>query len=90
MAGVLLSFIRFVGEYTTSVYLYTVSNKPISIAMVNAIFEYEIGLAMAYGVLVIALTLILSTVITKLSNIEHIQLWELNKIELVYFFQWIA
>jgi len=55
-AGMLLVFIRSIGEYSISVYLYTVSNKPISIAMVNGIFEYEIGLAMAYGTLVLLLT----------------------------------
>ncbi len=62
ISGVLLGFIRCVGEYTSSAYLYTVSNKPISIAMVNAVFEYEIGLAMAYGVLTISFILILSLI----------------------------
>ncbi|WP_132242529.1 ABC transporter permease [Marinisporobacter balticus] len=74
MAGILLGFIRCVGEYTTSVYLYNVWNKPISMAMVNALFEYEIGLAMAYGVLIILLTAIVSSVITRLVNIGRIQL----------------
>ncbi|WP_432407952.1 ABC transporter permease [Wukongibacter sp. M2B1] len=58
VAGLLLIFIRSVGEYTISVFLYTVSNKPISIAMVNGIFEYEIGLAMSYGAMIIMLVFI--------------------------------
>jgi iron(III) transport system permease protein len=60
-------FVRSIGEYTVSAFLYTASNKPVSIAMVNAIFEYDIGLAMAYGTLLIALTVCLSTVISKVS-----------------------
>ncbi len=66
IAGFLLVFIRSVGEYTMSIFLYTVSNKPISIAMVNGIFEYDIGLAMAYGALIIVITSVLSIVISKL------------------------
>jgi iron(III) transport system permease protein len=56
LAGFLLVFIHSVGEYTVSTFLYTASNKPMSIAMVNAIFEYEIGLSMAYGTLLLVLT----------------------------------
>lgn len=58
LAGMVLVFIRSIGEYSISVYLYTVLNKPVSIAMVNGIFEYEIGLAMAYGSLILMLTFI--------------------------------
>ncbi|MFT5871411.1 MAG: iron(III) transport system permease protein [Clostridium sp.] len=54
------------GEYTISAFLYTVSNKPISIAMVNGIFEYDIGLAMAYGSLVLLVTFIGASLIKKL------------------------
>lgn len=65
LAGFLLMFIRSIGEYTVSVFLYTASNKPVSIAMVNGIFEYNIGLAMAYGTLLILLTSVLSILISK-------------------------
>ena len=70
LAGFLLVFVRSIGEYNTSAFLYTASNKPISIAMVNAIFDYNIGLAMAYGALLILLTLILSIAIGKLNRIK--------------------
>ncbi len=63
IAGFLLVFIRSIGEYTMSAFLYTVSNKPISIAMVNSIFEYDIGLAMAYGALLVILSTLLSSFI---------------------------
>lgn len=67
-AGVLLVFIRSLGEYTISAFLYTASNKPISIAMVNSIFDYEIGMAMAYGSLVVVLTFIGVFIIRKIQG----------------------
>ncbi len=67
IAGFLLVFIRSIGEYTISVFLYTPANKPISIAVVNGIFEYNIGLAMAYGTLLILVTTFASLVISKLA-----------------------
>ncbi|WP_321405223.1 iron ABC transporter permease [Maridesulfovibrio sp.] len=66
LAGFLYVFVRSIGEYTTSAFLYTASNKPISIAMVNAIFEYDIGLAMAYGTLLMVLTVCLSIIISRI------------------------
>ncbi len=65
LAGFLLIFIRSMGEYTVSVFLYNASNKPMAIAMVNGVFEYNLGLAMAYGTLLILLTFVLSFVITR-------------------------
>lgn len=66
MGGSMLIVIRSIGEYTISAFLYTVSNKPISIAMVNGIFEYEIGLSMAYGALVVVFALASSIFISKI------------------------
>ncbi len=65
LAGFLFVFVRSIGEYTISTFLYTASNKPISIAMVNAVFEYDIGLAMTYGSLLIALAACLSALISR-------------------------
>lgn len=67
-AGLLLVFIRSLGEYTISAFLYTASNRPISIAMVNSIFEFQIGLAMAYGALMLAVTFIGAGLIKKLQG----------------------
>ena len=68
MAGIILIVIRCLGEYTISAFLYTVSNKPISIAMVNGIFEYEIGLSMAYGALVVVFAFLVNITIRKLQK----------------------
>lgn len=70
ISGVLLGFVRCVGEYTSSAYLYSINNRPVSIAMVSGVFEYKIGLAMAYGVLVILITTILSFLIQKIGTIK--------------------
>ena len=68
LTGFIFAFVRSIGEYNVSAFLYTASNKPISMAMVNAIFEYEIGLAMAYGALLILLTIALSMLIGKMKR----------------------
>jgi iron(III) transport system permease protein len=70
-AGLLLVFIRSLGEYTISAFLYTASNRPISIAMVNSIFEFEIGLAMAYGALVLTITFIGAGLIRNLQSLSE-------------------
>ncbi len=67
-AGLLLIFIRSIGEYTISVFMYNASNQPISIAMANSIFEYDIGLAMAYGSLIVIIAVVISTIIRRLSS----------------------
>ncbi|WP_051309651.1 ABC transporter permease [Desulfogranum japonicum] len=66
LAGFLLVCLRSIGEYTVSVFLYTAANKPMSIAMVNGVFEYNLGLAMAYGTLLILLSFVVSLVSTRL------------------------
>ncbi len=65
LAGFLLIFIRSMGEYTLSVFLCNASNKPISITMVNEVFEYNLGGAMTYGTLILLFTFCLSVVITR-------------------------
>lgn len=64
ISGASVAFIRTLGEYTMSALLYGVSNKPISIAMVNAMQEFDIGLSMAYGVI----TILICTTVTTLLN----------------------
>ena len=67
IAGFLLIFVRSIGEYTISVFLYTPANRPVSIAVVNGIFEYNLGMAMAYGTILILITSVLSYLISKFS-----------------------
>lgn len=67
ISGASVAFIRTLGEYTMSALLYGVSNRPLSIAMVNAMQDFDIGLSMAYGVI----TIIICTVVTLLLNKEN-------------------
>lgn len=55
ISGFSLAFMRSLGEYTISALLYGVHNKPLSIAMVNALHDFDIGISMAYGGLIILL-----------------------------------
>lgn len=55
-AGALLGFVGALGDYTSSALLYTVTNMPISIAMTNAMYNFDLGLSMTYGVMQIVVT----------------------------------
>ncbi|MBM7702369.1 ABC transporter permease [Metabacillus iocasae] len=55
LAGTLLSFVESVGEFPTSVLLYTLSNRPISIEIMNQLRMFNMGQAAAYGMIQIAL-----------------------------------
>ena len=67
-AGGILAFIRTVGEYTVSALLYGVYNRPISISMVLNIHDFNIGISMSYGVLVIAICFIALLLLLKLDK----------------------
>ena len=58
ISGAVIAYVRTFGEYTVSAFLYGVHNKPVSIAMVNALQEYDIGLSMAYGTLTVGVCFI--------------------------------
>ena len=68
LAGGALMFIRMIGEYTMSALLYGVHNRPISISIVTNMQEYETGISLAYGVLVIAVCYIVLAVVFKLDK----------------------
>ena len=51
ISGFAICFMRALGDYTISALLYGASNKPISIAMVNALHDVDIGVSMVYGVI---------------------------------------
>ena len=53
IAGGILAFIRTIGEYTMSALLYGVHNRPVSISIITNMQEYQIGISLAYGVIVI-------------------------------------
>lgn len=67
-AGGILILIRTIGEYTMSALLYGVHNRPISIAIVTNMQEYEVGISLAYGVLVILICYFSLAVIFRLDK----------------------
>lgn len=68
ISGAILVFIRTIGEYTMSALLYGVYNRPISISIVTNMQEFNIGVSMAYGVLVILICYIALGMIFKLDK----------------------
>ena len=68
MAGGVLVFIKTIGEYTMSALLYGVYNRPISISMIVNMQEFNIGISMAYGVIVIVICYLSLAVIFKLDK----------------------
>jgi iron(III) transport system permease protein len=69
VAIALLGFVSGLGDYTTSALMYTIVNKPISVAMTNALYNFEAGLAMAYGVVQIFLTATFIIITRKLGKV---------------------
>ncbi|MDO5111783.1 MAG: iron ABC transporter permease [Clostridia bacterium] len=67
-AGGILVFIRTMGEYTVSALLYGVHNRPISISMVLNIHEFNIGVSMALGVIVIGISYVTLLLLLKLDK----------------------
>ncbi|MCJ0929705.1 iron ABC transporter permease [Virgibacillus halodenitrificans] len=55
LSGTLLAFVQAVGEFPTSVLLYTLSNRPISIEIMNQLRMFNMGQAAAYGMIQVGL-----------------------------------
>ena len=68
LAGGVLVFIRVIGEYTMSALLYGIYNRPISISIVTNMQEYETGISLAYGVLVILVCYVALAIIFRLDK----------------------
>ncbi|KAA3658145.1 MAG: iron ABC transporter permease [Calditrichaeota bacterium] len=64
MAGVLLAMVMSLGEFVSSILLYTFTNRPISMAILNEMRLLNLGTAAAYGIM---LTVIIF-MITWLAN----------------------
>lgn len=69
LAGAMLSFVALIGEYTISVLMYTVSTMPVSVAMINSMNNFNIGIAMVYGVFLVAITVIIVTVSKRFKKV---------------------
>jgi iron(III) transport system permease protein len=65
ISGFSLAFMRCIGEYTISALLYGVQNRPISIAMVNALHDFDVGISMAYGGIVIFIGAVFLFILSK-------------------------
>ena len=56
LAGGALAFATAVGDFVTSIVLYTFETRPISIEILSSLRGYEIGVAAAYGVILMLIT----------------------------------
>ena len=65
LAGGALAFATALGDFVTSIVLYTYDTRPISIEILSALREFDIGVAAAYGVVLMAISAIAMAVGTK-------------------------
>jgi iron(III) transport system permease protein len=55
VSGSLLAFVAALGEFVTSIVIYTIHNRPISIEILAQLRQFNFGSAAAYGVLLVLL-----------------------------------
>lgn len=72
ISGASLVFIKTIGEYTMSALLYGVHNRPLSLAMVTAMQEFDIGLSMAYGSLGIMICFVAMLMVLKMEKEKYL------------------
>jgi iron(III) transport system permease protein len=70
LSGTLLAFVQAVGEFPTSVLLYTLGNRPISIEIMNQLRMFNIGQAAAYGMIQVGLISIVIFISNKFLGIK--------------------
>ncbi|WP_409345515.1 ABC transporter permease [Paenibacillus sp. MBLB4367] len=68
LAGSLLAFVQGIGEFVSSILLFTAKTTPISVEIFQRMYAFEFGTACAYGVLQIALIIIVLFVSRKLTG----------------------
>ena len=68
LAGTLLAFVIALGEYVASVLVFTPSNRPVSIAIASAMRDFNLGIAAAYGVALIATIAISMSIAARLER----------------------
>jgi iron(III) transport system permease protein len=64
----LLVFVIALGEYVASVIVFTPDNRPVSIAIASAMRDFNLGTAAAYGVILIAMIVIVMIVAARLER----------------------
>jgi len=65
LAGAALAFATALGDFVTSVVLYTFETRPISIEILSALREFDIGVAAAYGVVLMLISAVAMAVGTR-------------------------
>lgn len=68
LAGALLAFVHGVGEFVASVLIYTSDTVPISVAINNSMYRFEMGTASAYGLLQVVLIFVVMLVSGRLES----------------------
>ncbi len=69
LAGTMLGFVALLGEYTISILMYTSSTMPVSVAMTNAMNDFNVGLSMVYGVFLILMTITIITISKRVKKV---------------------
>jgi iron(III) transport system permease protein len=70
VAGTLLAFVIALGEYVASVLVFVPINRPISIAIASEMRNFNLGLAAAYGVVLIGIIAIVMAVAGRLERLR--------------------
>jgi iron(III) transport system permease protein len=65
LAGTLLAFVQGIGEFVASILLFTVNTSPISVEIFQRMYSFEVGTACAYGVLQIAIIILVLSIAHK-------------------------
>jgi iron(III) transport system permease protein len=68
LAGTLLAFVTGIGEFVSSILLFTTSTMPLSVEIFQRMYAFEFGTACAYGVLQIALIVVVLFVTRNMSG----------------------
>ncbi|GAA3408446.1 ABC transporter permease [Paenibacillus hodogayensis] len=68
LAGSLLAFVQGIGEFVSSILLFTARTTPISVEIFQRMYSFEFGTACAYGVLQIALIIIVLFISRRLTG----------------------
>jgi iron(III) transport system permease protein len=68
IAGALLAFVIALGEYVASVLVFVPSNRPVSIAIASELRDFNLGVAAAYGVILIGIIAVSMIVAARLEG----------------------
>lgn len=68
LAGALLAFVQGIGEFVSSILLFTAKTAPISVEIFQRMYAFEFGTACAYGVLQMALIVAVLFITRKLTG----------------------